>query len=96
MSYKDLVTASVRLAILQVLEQDADYSHNEEILQIVLEKLGHSLSSDRVRTELRWLEEQSLLDIEDAGGILVARLNRRGSDVAHGRSRVDGIQRPRP
>lgn len=96
MSYNQLIAKSVRLAILRILEQDPDYSHNEHILQSVLEQLGHSLSSDRIRTELRWLEEQGLLTIEDVSGVLVARLNQRGVDIALGRGRIDGIARPRP
>ena len=96
MSYNQLIAKAVRLALLQILEQDPSYSHNEHILQSLLEHLGHSLSSDRVRTELRWLEEQGLLSIEDLQGILIARLNQRGVDVALGRGRIDGIARPRP
>ncbi len=41
MSYNDMVIASIRLAVLQILEQDTDYSHNEHILQALLGKLGH-------------------------------------------------------
>jgi Fe2+ or Zn2+ uptake regulation protein len=96
MSYNDMVIAAVRLAVLQILEQDTDYSHNEHILQALLGKLGHGLSSDRVRTELRWLEEQGLIRIEDISGTLVARLTRRGADVSQGTARVDGVARPRP
>tara|TARA_R110002050_G_scaffold269917_1_gene412436 strand:- start:53345 stop:53638 length:294 start_codon:yes stop_codon:yes gene_type:complete len=94
--FNALVTEAARLAILQVLEQDADYSHNQNILQMILESLGHGLSSDRIRTELRWLEEQGLISIESVSSLLVAKLNQRGLDVAKGRSRVDGVARPRP
>lgn len=94
--FNQLVTQNVRLAILQALAQDEDYSHNQDILQMFLSKLGHGVSIDRVRTELRWLEEQGLVTIEDIGGLLVAKLSRRGDDIAKGRGRVDGIARPRP
>lgn len=95
-NFKTLVTEAARLTILQVLEQDVDYSHNQNILQTILESLGHSLSSDRIRTELRWLEEQGLISVESVSGLLIAKLNQRGLDVAKGRSRVDGIARPQP
>lgn len=95
MSYRDLVEADIRLAILQVLEEDPDYSHNERILQGALERVGHSISGDRLRTELRWLEEQGLVTIEDVG-LYVVKLTRRGEDIALGRARVDGVARPRP
>lgn len=97
MSYNQLMAKSVRLAILQILEQDAGYSHNDDLLQSALEGTrGHSLSADRVRSELRWLEEQGLLTIDVVPPFLVARVNQRGVDVALGRSRIDGIARPRP
>ena len=95
MSFKDIVTADMRLVILRVLEQDADYSHNEYVLQRALEQLGHSVSTDRLRTELRWLEEQGLIAI-NTGGVFVAQLTTRGADVAMGRARIDGVARPRP
>jgi repressor of nif and glnA expression len=95
MSYRDLVEADMRLVILQVLEEDPDYSHNERILQAALERVGHGISSDRLRTELRWVEEQGLVTIDDVG-LFVVKLTHRGEDVALGRARVDGVARPRP
>ena len=95
-TYNKIIQADRRLNVLEVLHQDADYSHNEHILKSVLESLGHGISTDLVRTELRWLEEQGLVSVEDIGSVLVARLTERGVDVALGRSRVDGIARPRP
>lgn len=94
--YNTLVTEASRLAILQVLEQDADYSHNQNILQMILESLGFGLSSDRIRTELRWLEEQGLITVDAIGDLLVAKLNQRGLDISKGLGKVDGIARPRP
>ena len=95
MSYKSIITADMRLAILRLLEQDTDYAHNEYVLQRALEQLGHSISADRLRTELRWLEEQQLITI-DGGSVCVAKLTSRGVDAALGRARIDGIARPRP
>jgi Fe2+ or Zn2+ uptake regulation protein len=94
--FNDLVTAEARRDILQLLEQDADYSHNENIIQMGLESIGHSFSIDRIRTELRWLEEQGLITNEQVSDMLIAKLTRRGQDIAKGRGRVDGIARPRP
>lgn len=94
--FNQLVTENIRLAILQVLEQDADYSHNQNILQMILQSLGHSVSVDRIRTELRWLEEQGMITVDAIGDLLVAKLNQRGLDISKGRGKVDGIARPRP
>lgn len=94
--FNQLLTENARLAILQILEQDADYSHNQDILQMILQSLGHGLSVDRIRTELRWLEEQGLITVDSVSGLLVAKLNQRGLDISKGRGKVDGIARPRP
>ena len=95
--FRDLVDADQRLAILQVLEGDPDYSHNDHILTGALARLGHAVSIDKLRTELQWLEEQGLLTVDKAlVGVWVAKLTRRGEDVALGRARVEGVARPGP
>jgi len=94
-SYNDIITADIRLALLRLLEQDANYSHNEYVLQRALESIGHGISADKLRTELRWLEEQGLVAVTD-GSVFVAKLTARGADAALGRARIDGIARPRP
>lgn len=96
MSYEDVIAADQRLAILQALEQDPDYSHNEHVLSRVLAAVGHGVSSDLLRTHLAWLAEQGLVAVEAVAGMQVAKLTRRGEDVALGRSRVPGVARPRP
>ena len=96
MSYADIVIEDQRLAVLQALEQDPDYSHNEHVLGRVLQAVGHGISSDLLRTHLSWLAEQGLITTDDRAGLVVAKLTRRGEDVALGRSRVPGVARPRP
>lgn len=97
MNFIDRVAASQRLHILQLLEQDAGYSHNQHILAAGLGALGHSISMDEVREHLRWLEKAGLLAVKDVHGIgLVATINDRGVEVAKGHLSVDGIERPRP
>ena len=85
----------MRLVILRSIVDDG-YSLNESMLQSVLDMYGHSITRDRVRTEMRWLEEQGLVAIEDVSGILVAKLTGRGADVASGKAVIDGVKRPRP
>jgi Fe2+ or Zn2+ uptake regulation protein len=96
MSFADLIAADIRLAVLQILAQDAGYAHNEMVLRAALRELGHAVSRDRMRTELHWLSEQLLVTLADAGGVVVARLTDRGEDVAGGRSVVPGVRRPGP
>lgn len=97
MAYTDIVTQNIRLVILRSLAEDPGYSHNDSVLQALLGEFGLTCSRDRVRTELRWLEEQGLITINEvAASVLVARLTPRGADVASGAARVDGVKRPSP
>ena len=96
MSYRELIAEHVRLSILQVLEQDAQYAHNETVLQAALSAVGHGVSADRLRSELAWLAEQGLMVVTDTSGIQVAKLTTRGVDAALGRTNVPGVARPGP
>ncbi|MDU7778684.1 MAG: winged helix-turn-helix domain-containing protein [Aeromonas caviae] len=96
MSLKEMVTADQRLVILRSLRDMNGYSANESILDDCLERYGHSISRDAVRTHMRWLEEQGLITVEKVGETLVAKLTGRGGDVATGKSMVDGVKKPRP
>lgn len=94
-NFDELLTQDMRLVILRSIADDG-LSLNESLIQEVLELYGHAVSRDRVRTEMRWLEEQHLITIEAVSGIFVGRLTRRGLDVAMGRARIDGVKRPSP
>ncbi len=84
-----------RLVLLRILSEMPSYRANSSVLVGLMEKLGHTMTRDQVKTELRWLAEQGLLAVVDAGSVLVATLDERGQDVAEGRAKVDGIARPR-
>lgn len=95
MSFKDYLRRDVRLVSLRILSEMPGYRANSSVIANLLDQFGHSVTRDQVKTELRWLEEQGLLTIEDAGSVLVATLQERGQDVATGRATVDGVARPR-
>ncbi len=95
MSYGDILQADVRLVILRTLaELPANRGNSSVLCSILDSRYGHAVTRDKIKTELRWLEEQGLVEIDDAGSVLVATLRERGADVAAGRARVDGIKRP--
>lgn len=96
MKFADLVTADLRLVVLLSLAQDTGYAHNEYVLKEMLAQLGHSVSRDKLRTELNWLDEQGLIDLQDVAGTTVAKLTGRGKDVAEGAVIVPGVKRPEP
>lgn len=95
MMFADLVTKDIRLVMLRSMAEEGN-ALNESMLQSILEVFGHNIGRDRVRTEMRWLEEQNLIQIDKVANVLVGKLTGRGMDVATGRSRIDGVKAPRP
>lgn len=95
MSFSEYLRKDVRLVLLRILAEMPGYRANSSVLSNLLDQFGHSVTRDQVKTELRWLQEQGLVSIEDAGSVLVATLQERGQDVASGRAVVDGVARPR-
>lgn len=96
MSWNEYVTEDRRLAILRTLDCAEGYSMNESVLQAALERLGHKVSRDRVRTDIAWLAEQGLVESELVanGTVTVAKLTTRGQDVAAARTVHPGVKRP--
>lgn len=95
MMFAELKTRDMRLVMLRSMADDGN-SLNESMLQSVLELFGHTVSRDKIRTEMRWLEEQGLITIETVAEVLVGRLTGRGADAAQGRCKIDGVKCPRP
>ncbi len=86
-----------RLTILKLLAQAPEYTANEYLLHSALPNYGHSVSRDRVRTDLAWLAEQELVRVDNGtASMQVAQLTSRGADVAAGRATVPGVKRPVP
>lgn len=95
-TYASFETEHRRLAILKLLAGDAGYSANDSVIRSAVATLGFAASRDRIRADLRWLEEQELLTVDEVGALLVGKINQRGVDVSEGVARVDGVQRPSP
>lgn len=95
MSFSDYLRKDLRLVCLRVLTEMPQFRSNSSVIAGVLHQFGHSATRDQIKTELRWLDEQGLVTVADAGSVLVAILTERGQDVAEGRAVVDGIARPR-
>ena len=98
MELRTMIDADQRLAMLQVLEQDPDYSHNSRVLKQALGVLGHNIGTDLSRNHISWLEEQGLVTVDRDGvaDLWIVKLTLRGEDVALGRTVVPGVARPRP
>lgn len=93
----DAFAGNRRIAILQGLHADTDYTLSCELLQRLLASYGHRIPVAAVREDVVWLADQRLVEIEDgAAGLTLAKLTRRGMDVATGHLRVAGVDRPLP
>lgn len=94
--YSEFLSKDRRLVILRILAEMPTYRANSSVLHSVLQEWGHEPSRDQVKGELRWLEEQQLITVDDLGegAVLLAKLTERGLDVQAGRARVDGVKRP--
>jgi len=85
-----------RLLILKALASESDYAISDMVLRGLLNEYGHKESSDTIRVDIAWLEEQGLVTFEKVSVTTVATITERGLDVANGAARVPGIRRPRP
>jgi len=85
-----------RLLILKALASESDYAISDMVLRGLLSEYGHNESSDTIRVDIAWLEEQGLVTFEKVSVTTVATITERGLDVANGAARVPGIRRPRP
>ena len=94
---KDIFAPNQRMIMLQVMKGDNDYSLNNGILQKVLIEFGHGVSLDKTDQEIDWLKEQGLITVEDLNDHLkVAKLTRKGLDIANGHDQIEGVERPGP
>lgn len=94
MSFEKMLTEDRRLVLLRILNDMISYKANSSVLTVAMEHFGHAISRDYVRTQLAWLSEQGLVDIQDIGAVLVATLTNRGQEVAKGLAKVPGVSRP--
>ena len=93
----DLYAGNRRIAILQGLHADTDYTLSCEMLQRLLAEYGHRIPVTAVREDVEWLANERLVIVGDgAQGMTLAKLTRRGQDVATGHLRVAGVDRPLP
>ena len=96
MTYAQTFAEHVRLCILRSLSE-AGNSTNSSILTDIVNGFGLPASRDAIETHLAWLEEQGFVRLErPVPSITVAKLTKRGLDVAEGRARVPGVKNRGP
>ena len=95
---KGLLISAIRLHTLTTLAKLPQYKTNHSVIRDALaQQYGLVQSSDQVRTQLCWLEEQELVELERLGEkTVVATLTEKGLEVSQGLTSVDGVKRPMP
>lgn len=95
--FEEIFRQDRRLTILKMLAGASGYQANQYLLHMALPDMGHDVSEDVIRGDLDWLAEQGLVTVRELdGGLVVAKLSKRGDDVQSGRATCTGVKRPRP
>lgn len=87
-----VILPHVRRAILDFLDQIGG-EQSDDTLALLLNSVGHRVARRDVANQLRWLGEQGLLDVEQLGDYVVARVLPDGIDAANGRLTIEGLGR---
>jgi hypothetical protein len=93
-TFQDLLTADRRLVLLRLLADLPGRKGNSSVLASLLDRWGHSVSRDYVKTQIAWLAEQGLVTAEDLGPVVLATITERGIEAVEDRVRVPGVSRP--
>lgn len=96
MDFDQFQTQDRRLVLLRALENADGYQANSILLGRYCTAVGHSVSADRLASDIAWLREQQLVTVRELDGVSVVKLTERGRDVALGTARVPGVARPQP
>lgn len=96
MRYEQFETEGRRLVVLRGLQHAVRYRAPAQLVRAYCDALGHTVSADKLATDLAWLAEQGLVTLAAEQGVQVATMTERGLDVATGRAQVPGVQRPGP
>ncbi|MBF0426966.1 MAG: ArsR family transcriptional regulator [Magnetococcales bacterium] len=85
-----------RRILIDALYRDPHYASNHVILKSILDRFGHFVSSQQIFSDLLWLQENSLVTLQDLAGIAVATLTSVGLDLAENRTFCPGVRRGDP
>jgi hypothetical protein len=88
-------TAAYRRRDILVFLKDCGGRLNDEVLRTAVEGMGNPLlSREVIRDDIAFLRDRRLLREEWLDDILVAHITKRGVEVAEGRIKIDGVQKP--
>jgi hypothetical protein len=95
-SFQEALAEDRRCGILRLLVE-AEGEANESVLRTGLAMLGHTreLTKENVRSDLNFLSDCGLVTLRwFAEKVCVAKITRRGVEVAEGKVRVEGVKKP--
>lgn len=87
---QQILREMMRFVMLRLVN-GAPHNTNSSVLSMQLNGAGYSNTRDQVKSEIRWLEQAGLLEVEEVESVLIVSITERGEDVANGLSKVDGI-----
>lgn len=95
MGYRDMLDADRRLVILRAVNAEHDGKLSEALLQQHLDRYGHNIARDLVRTLIRSLEALGAVIVhEPAPDTMIAEITQTGEDHMARRARIEGIAVP--
>lgn len=95
-SYNNTLSKHRRLTILRFLKDSPEYTSNASILVEICNDFGVTSTRDQVTGEITWLAEQGFVTHQETGDFMVVAATARGVEIAQGKARHEGVQRPRP
>ena len=90
----DAIAADARLTILRELASQTGGRLNDQLLRRTLDMYGIRRDRDWIVTQLRKLEALGAIELQEAGGVLVARISPLGRDHVEERGVIEGVTRP--
>lgn len=93
-AYNEEMAKFRRLTILQLLSDAPESSLHEQIIKIELQKQSQGVSTDTLRADLEYLNEQGLAYLQKNGGIYLSTLTAKGDDVRQNLSNHPGVAKP--
>lgn len=94
--YVEHLIEHCRTAVLRFLASAPEYTANDSMLHGAVTSIGVAVTRAQLRTALAWLRDQDLVKLDEAQGLMIARITEAGADVAAGRTTVPGVKRPSP
>lgn len=84
-----------RITMLQLLDDAPDGTSNAEMLTALLKGTATHLWIDQVIEQCAWMAERDLVETSTVSGMTLIKISPKGSNLARGLAREEGVDRPR-